>query len=99
MQNALSKGEQVIPQPGILQLSSANIDRHGAYLLDAGTHLYLWLGAALSDRFCMEVFDRPNFQALPEVSVSAHWLTIANINLSHNLALLIKITFFDIGGL
>ena len=72
LQNALSKGEVVVPQPPVLQLSSANIDRHGAYLMDAGTHFYLWLGAAISDRFCMEVFDHPNFQALPEVMVSLH---------------------------
>ncbi|CAH1794179.1 unnamed protein product, partial [Owenia fusiformis] len=64
--NAVSKGDQVVAQPQLLQLSFANIDRHGAYLLDAGDHMYLYVGAAISDKFCSEVLDAPNFQSVPE---------------------------------
>ncbi|ELU09049.1 hypothetical protein CAPTEDRAFT_176588 [Capitella teleta] len=66
--NALNKGDLVIPQPPMLHLSSANIDRHGAYLMDAGSYMFLWLGASVSDRFCAEVFGLPNFASLPELS-------------------------------
>ena len=56
----------MVPQPPLLQLSSANIDRHGAYLMDTGSHMYLWLGAAVSDRFCEDVFEQPNFKSIQD---------------------------------
>ena len=65
-QNAISKGDMIIPQPPLLQLSSANIDRHGVYLMDRGSNMYLWIGAAISDKWCQEVLDVQNFQAIPE---------------------------------
>ncbi|XP_074647209.1 protein transport protein Sec24A-like [Tubulanus polymorphus] len=64
--NAITKNDVVIPQPALLQLSSANIDRHGAYLLDCGTKLYMWVGGAISDRYCQEVFDVPNFVSIQD---------------------------------
>ena len=56
----------MVPQPPRLQLSSANIDRHGAYLMDTGAHMYLWLGAAISDKFCEDVFEQPNFKSIQD---------------------------------
>jgi len=64
--NALNKGDKVIPQPPLLQLSSANMDRHGAYLLDTGSKMYLWIGAAISDQFVQEVLDVPNFASVQD---------------------------------
>ena len=63
----------MVPQPPRLQLSSANIDRHGAYLMDTGSHMYLWLGAAISDRFCADVFEQPNFKSIQDNMVSRAW--------------------------
>lgn len=68
-QNAINKNDITIPQPGLLHLSAANIDRHGAYLLDTGSRLFLWIGAAVSDLFCQEIFDVPNFSAIQDGQV------------------------------
>lgn len=58
-----------IAQPPQLQLSSANVDRHGMYLLDTGTRMMLWVGASVSDNLCQEVFDAPNFAAVQDLRV------------------------------
>lgn len=71
-QNGISKGDSVIPQPDLLQLSAGNMDRHGAYLMDCSSYMYLWLGASVSDKFCQEVFDVPTFQAVPQDLVSIY---------------------------
>ena len=71
-----------VPQPELLQLSAGNIDRHGAYLMDLGSRMYLWLGAAISDKFCQEVLDMPTFQNVPEglVSIKALYINIYILN-------------------
>ena len=79
VQNCLSKGDLVVPQPPLLQLSSANIDRHGAYLMDTGSHMYLWLGAAVSDKFCEDVFEQPNFKSIQDGMVCC--VTVACIKI------------------
>ena len=43
------------PDPPILPLSAEHIDRHGMYVMDAGTALYLWVGRAISDSLCQQV--------------------------------------------
>lgn len=70
LQNAVYKDDKVIAQPPLLPLSSAHIDRHGAYLMDTGSQMYLWLGAAISDQFCHDVIGVPNFQAVTDGKVS-----------------------------
>jgi protein transport protein SEC24 len=64
--NAIYKDDKVIMQPPLLPLSSAHIDRHGAYLMDTGSHMYLWLGAAISDQFCHDVLGVPSFQEVTD---------------------------------
>uniref|UniRef100_A0A131Z1H0 Protein transport protein SEC24 n=1 Tax=Rhipicephalus appendiculatus TaxID=34631 RepID=A0A131Z1H0_RHIAP len=56
----------LVCQPPRLQLSFENIDRHGCYALDTVDRLYLYVGRALSDRFCTNVLGVPNFAAIPE---------------------------------
>ncbi|XP_077505314.1 protein transport protein Sec24AB isoform X2 [Amblyomma americanum] len=56
----------LVCQPPRLQLSFENIDRHGCYALDTVDRLYLYVGRALSDHFCMNVLGVPNFLAIPE---------------------------------
>ncbi|XP_013421986.1 protein transport protein Sec24A [Lingula anatina] len=64
--NSISKDDQMIPQPPHLQLSSANLDRQGVFLLDAGDEMFLYVGGAVSDLFCQEVLDKPNFLSVPD---------------------------------
>jgi len=59
----------VIANPPCLPLSSAHIDRHGAYLMDTGSYMYLWIGAAISDQFCLQVLDCASYQSMPETMV------------------------------
>jgi protein transport protein SEC24 len=64
--NAIHRDDKTIPQPPILPLSSAHIDRHGAYLMDTGIQMYLWIGAAISDQFCNDVLGVSGFPMVPE---------------------------------
>lgn len=46
----------VIPDPDRLQLSSENIAMSGAYLMDLGDIMYLYLGKVISSFFCEKIF-------------------------------------------
>ncbi|XP_052264900.1 protein transport protein Sec24A-like isoform X2 [Dreissena polymorpha] len=50
----------------LLQLCSANVDRQGAYLLDTGDIMYLYVGSAINEQFCKDILDVPNFAAIRE---------------------------------
>jgi hypothetical protein len=65
-QDMVKKGSLEYPKLPLLQLSSANVDRNGAYLLDTGDTIYLYLGSAVNPQFCQDVFDRPNFASIQE---------------------------------
>lgn len=60
------RDDEVIPQPPRLSLSSANIDRHGAYLLDTGDFFYVWIGSAISENYCRDALGCPNFASVPD---------------------------------
>jgi len=66
--NAILREDRSVPQPVRLPLSSAHVDRHGAYLLDTGERMYLWIGAAISDQFCQDVLDVPNFKSIVDAT-------------------------------
>lgn len=65
-QGALEREEVIIPQPPRLSLGSGSIDRHGAFILDVGDYLYMWIGAAISPTFCNQVFHKPDFQSIQD---------------------------------
>lgn len=67
----IERNDEKIPKAPRLQLSSANIDRHGVYVMDQGENMYLMVGGAVSDTFCQEVFEVPNFMSVPEGLVSS----------------------------
>jgi protein transport protein SEC24 len=69
-QEDATEDDDAVPQPPILPLTAASIDRHGVYLMDAGTYIYVWVGAAIADQLCQDIFDKPNFHSLPEIMVS-----------------------------
>lgn len=54
------------PDPPILPLSSEHIDRHGIYLMDAGTAIYLWVGRAVSDALCHQIFNVDQYSQIPD---------------------------------
>ncbi|CAG5122017.1 unnamed protein product [Candidula unifasciata] len=59
-------GKEEIPSAPLLQLSSANIDRTGLFLMDAGEAMYLLVGSGIGDQMCQDVFGKPNFMSVPE---------------------------------
>lgn len=56
----------VIPQPPRLHLSAEMVDSTGAYLLDTGDVIYLYVGRNVQSSFLNNVLDSPSFQALPQ---------------------------------
>ena len=66
----MTKNNEEIPQVGLIHLSSANIDRQGVYLLDTYDRMYFYVGSAVSDQFCQDVLEVPNFTSIPEGMVS-----------------------------
>jgi len=64
--DALREEDKVIPQPPLLQLSSEKIDSHGAYLLDAGAQMILYVCRSISDHFCNLVLRASNFTSVDD---------------------------------
>lgn len=65
-ENPIKRGNEEIPSAALLQLSSANIERTGLFLMDTGEAMYLLVGSAVGDQVCQEVFDKPNFASIPD---------------------------------
>ncbi|XP_073476903.1 protein transport protein Sec24A isoform X2 [Aquarana catesbeiana] len=65
-EGALNINDKTIPQPPILQLSVEKLNRDGAYLLDAGTIMLLWVGCNSGQNFITQVLGVPNYSALTQ---------------------------------
>jgi hypothetical protein len=61
-----------VPQPPRLHLSAEKLDSHGAFLMDAGDHMMMYIGHNISSQFCSAVLGVPSFSAIPEEMV--RWL-------------------------
>ncbi|XP_028322644.1 protein transport protein Sec24A [Gouania willdenowi] len=73
-EGALNVNERTIPQPRVLQLSVEKLSRDGAFLMDAGTVMYLWIGRNCNPIFLTQVLGVPsyadvldNLYVLPEI--------------------------------
>lgn len=62
----LNVEEIPIHVPPRLQLTSRNIDSIGAYLMDTGDHMILYVGSSVSQVFLMEGLGVQNFNSLDE---------------------------------
>ncbi|XP_017275434.1 protein transport protein Sec24A isoform X2 [Kryptolebias marmoratus] len=65
-EGALNINERTIPQPRVLQLSVEKLSREGAFLMDAGTVIYLWIGRNCHPNFLTQVLAVPNYAAVPD---------------------------------
>ncbi|CAL8265867.1 unnamed protein product [Merluccius merluccius] len=65
-QGALNISERTIPQPRELQLSVEKLCREGAFLMDAGSVMHLWVGRSCNPNFLTQVLGVPNYAALPQ---------------------------------
>ncbi|XP_030620740.1 protein transport protein Sec24B [Chanos chanos] len=64
-QGALHLNDCVIPQPPLLQLSAEKLTREGAFLMDCGSVMYLWVGKCCSEIFIRDVLGYPNYASIP----------------------------------
>ncbi|KAM6906960.1 protein transport protein Sec24A isoform 2-T2 [Xenentodon cancila] len=65
-EGALNINDRTIPQPKLLQLSVEKLSRDGAFLMDAGMVMYLWIGRNCHANFLTQVLGVPNYAAVPD---------------------------------
>ncbi|XP_075888013.1 protein transport protein Sec24A isoform X3 [Nelusetta ayraudi] len=65
-EGALNINDRTIPQPGMLQLSVEKLSREGAFLMDAGMVIYLWIGRNCNPVFLSQVLGVPSSAAVPD---------------------------------
>ncbi|XP_041742427.1 protein transport protein Sec24A isoform X3 [Coregonus clupeaformis] len=65
-EGALNIIERTIPQPRVQQLSVEKLSREGAFLMDAGSVIYLWIGRNCNPNFLTQVLGVPNYTALSQ---------------------------------
>uniref|UniRef100_A0A8C6L1P5 SEC24 homolog A, COPII coat complex component n=1 Tax=Nothobranchius furzeri TaxID=105023 RepID=A0A8C6L1P5_NOTFU len=76
----VNSNSRTIPQPAILQLSVEKLSREGAFLMDAGTVMYLWIGRNCHPNFLTQVLGVPNYAyLLPELDTAESQRTRAFI--------------------
>ncbi|XP_072436014.1 protein transport protein Sec24B-like isoform X1 [Chiloscyllium punctatum] len=59
-------GDKTIPQPPILHLSIEKLSKEGAFLMDCGSVMYLWVGKSCNNNFISEVLGFPNYASIPQ---------------------------------
>uniref|UniRef100_A0A3Q2YV75 SEC24 homolog A, COPII coat complex component n=1 Tax=Hippocampus comes TaxID=109280 RepID=A0A3Q2YV75_HIPCM len=70
-EGALNVNERTVPQPRVLQLSVEKLSREGAFLMDAGTIMYLWIGRNCNPNFLTQVLGVPSYAYfLPELDTA-----------------------------
>ncbi|KAI1888244.1 hypothetical protein AGOR_G00183030 [Albula goreensis] len=65
-QGALHLNDCVIPQPGLLHLTAEKLTREGAFLMDCGNVMYLWVGRGCSELFIRDVLGCQNHASIPQ---------------------------------
>ncbi|XP_069097270.1 protein transport protein Sec24B isoform X4 [Pleurodeles waltl] len=58
--------DKTVPQPVLRQLSAEILTREGAFLMDCGSILYLWVGKRCDDTFIKDVLGFPNYSSVPQ---------------------------------
>ncbi|XP_024431099.2 protein transport protein Sec24A [Desmodus rotundus] len=64
-EGALNINDRTIPQPPILQLSVEKLSRDGAFLMDAGSVLMLWVGKNCGQNFLSQVLGVQSYALIP----------------------------------
>ncbi|KAG7462002.1 hypothetical protein MATL_G00197230 [Megalops atlanticus] len=65
-QGALHLSDCVVPQPSLLQLTAEKLTREGAFLMDCGNVLYLWVGRCCNELFIRDVLGCPSHASIPQ---------------------------------
>ncbi|XP_036372894.1 protein transport protein Sec24B-like [Megalops cyprinoides] len=64
-EGALQLNDRTVPQPRLLQLTAEKLTREGAFLMDCGNVLYLWVGRACSEGFLRDVLGCQSHASIP----------------------------------
>uniref|UniRef100_A0A0P4WA53 Protein transport protein Sec24A n=1 Tax=Scylla olivacea TaxID=85551 RepID=A0A0P4WA53_SCYOL len=63
---ALDIDDQIIPQPGRLHLSAERLERCGAYLMDAGNTIFLYIRCGISSAWVEATLGVPSYAVIPQ---------------------------------
>ncbi|XP_027865114.1 protein transport protein Sec24B isoform X1 [Xiphophorus couchianus] len=64
-QGALHLNDTVVPQPHLLHLSAERLSRDGAFLMDCGNVLYLWISKCCNETFICDVLGCSSYASIP----------------------------------
>ncbi|MEE6461826.1 hypothetical protein FKM82_001418 [Ascaphus truei] len=65
-EGAIHVSDRVVPQPPLQPLSAEKLAREGAFLMDSGSSLYLWVGKNCDTSFLNDVLGFPNYASIPQ---------------------------------
>ncbi|KAM3937800.1 protein transport protein Sec24B isoform 2-T2 [Leptodactylus fuscus] len=65
-EGAILINDLVVPQPHLQHLSAEKLEREGAFLMDAGSTFYLWIGRNCDTNFLNDVLGFPNYASVPQ---------------------------------
>ncbi|XP_056420485.1 protein transport protein Sec24B isoform X2 [Hyla sarda] len=65
-EGAILVNDLVVPQPNLQHLSAEKLEREGAFLMDAGSTLYIWVGRNCDPNFLKDVLGFPNYASVPQ---------------------------------
>ncbi|XP_077332831.1 protein transport protein Sec24B isoform X2 [Lithobates pipiens] len=64
-EGAILVNDLAVPQPPLQHLSAEKLEREGAFLMDAGSTLYLWIGRSCDAAFLKDVLGYANYASVP----------------------------------
>lgn len=64
--NCIVQKDVSIPQPPLLPATSEKFERQGAFIVDNGDRMYLYVCQGISQKFCLNVFNVSSFDNIPE---------------------------------
>ncbi|XP_078004657.1 protein transport protein Sec24B isoform X2 [Phascolarctos cinereus] len=65
-EGAIHINDRIVPQPPLQKLSAEKLTREGAFLMDAGSIIYIWIGKSCENNFLKDVLGYPNYASLPQ---------------------------------
>ncbi|XP_043672934.1 protein transport protein Sec24A isoform X2 [Vespula pensylvanica] len=82
--NSVNISGKICPQPPRLHLSAEKLDSRGAFLMDAGDKIFIYVGKNVHPLFCCNVLGVSAFSAIPEEFYQLPELdTVENKRLRH----------------
>ncbi|XP_043826263.1 protein transport protein Sec24B isoform X3 [Dromiciops gliroides] len=65
-EGAIHVNDRIVPQPPLQKLSAEKLTREGAFLMDAGSIIYIWIGKSCDNNFIKDVLGYPNYASVPQ---------------------------------